>query len=179
MRFGAENNGIISITTTSLTPKIININQPLSRETVSSAIHAVTLPNYNITIEPPKSPLKRTVASPRINVSLAGALPGSIAASLSGAPSVSLNSSMASTISTASSIKLNTPRSGTAIENIVRILNQIDPNLLVPTKVGKHKAGYDLKQLREFAKELGYPTAGKNKERLIQDILAKRKEYGL
>jgi hypothetical protein len=70
------------------------------------------------------------------------------------------------------------PAPGTT-ESIIAVLNEIDPNLLVPERTGKNKKGYRLETLQGFAQRLGLTVSGKRKQELIDDIQAIRREVGL
>jgi len=64
-------------------------------------------------------------------------------------------------------------------ENIMSVLAEIDPELLIAERTGKNKKGYSRNILLGFAYRMGLVTSGKGKQELIDDIQNIRKEYGL
>ena len=77
------------------------------------------------------------------------------------------------------------PAPGTT-ENIINVLNEIDPNRLIGGRIrkekdpdGKKREGYSLQVLQTYANRLGLTVSGKRKQELIDDIQAVRREMGL
>ena len=58
------------------------------------------------------------------------------------------------------------------------LFNEIDPDLLVGDRIGKHKKGYSRKMLESFAQRLGLTVSGKRKDILIDDIKKIRRDMG-
>lgn len=66
---------------------------------------------------------------------------------------------------------------GTA-DNLIAVLNEIDPNLLVAERIGKNKKGYSLEALQAFAQRLGLTVSAKRKQELIDNIQKMRRDMG-
>ena len=64
-------------------------------------------------------------------------------------------------------------------ETIASVLAEINPELLVATRVGKNKQGYSRNQLIEFARRLGISVSGDKKQKIKDEILKLFREMGL
>ena len=54
--------------------------------------------------------------------------------------------------------------------NISIVLSEIDPSLLTGERSGVGKKVYTLSQVQNFARRLGIPVGGKNKQYLVDNI---------
>ena len=61
----------------------------------------------------------------------------------------------------------------------MKVLNEIDPDLLVSERTGKNKKGYSREILSDFAKRIGLTASSKRKQEIIEDIQNVRREMGL
>ena len=66
-----------------------------------------------------------------------------------------------------------------SMKNVSTILGNIDPEKMIPGRIGANKSGYSLNELKSFATELGISVSGKSKKELIDSIISMRKERGL
>lgn len=66
-----------------------------------------------------------------------------------------------------------------SMKNVSTVLNDIDPEKMIPGRIGAHKTGYSLNELKGFATDLGIAVSGKSKKDLIDSIVGLRRERGL
>jgi hypothetical protein len=64
-------------------------------------------------------------------------------------------------------------------ERIISTLKQIDVTRLDGGRTGANKKAYSLLELKTFAQEIGLTVSGKKKITIIDELLEKRRVYGV